>query len=144
MTSKTSPKLSLKMQVWAAIRNNPGMNSKEIWAKFPDDGQSSISSILSTLDFSDVIFSTKAPGETTKRYFTSHEAYPAKKAATRKPAVRCVMPQKETTKKYMQQIEVVPPIKNDPIEDLFNTLSLNESRQLYKRLQSIFGLEAVC
>ena len=144
MTSKTSPKLTLKMRVWAAIRNNPGMNSKEIWAKFPDDGQSSISSILSTLDFSDVIFSTKAPGETTKRYYTSHEAYPAKKAATRKPAVKACL--------ELQQIKLVdtPTIPQEitttdhRIEGLFNTLSLNESRQLYKRLQSIFGLEAVC
>ncbi len=144
MTNNTSPKLTLKMRVWATIRNNPGMNSKEIWAKFPDDGQSSISSILSTLDFSDVIFSTKAPGETTKRYYTSHEAYPAKKAATRKPAVKAYL--------ELQQIKLVdtPTIPQEitttdhRIEELFNTLSLNESRQLYKRLQSIFGLEAVC
>ena len=141
MTSNTSPKLTLKMRVWAAIRNNPGMNSKEIWSKFPHDGQSSISSILSTLDFSDVIFSTKAPGETTKRYYTSHESYPAKKAATRKPAVKTT----EVVDTYTVNMLVPPvPQKDDRIEELFNTLSLNESRQLYKRLQSIFGLEAVC
>jgi hypothetical protein len=143
MTNNTSPKLTLKMKVWAAVRNTPGMTSRDVWNKFPDVGQSTISSILSTLDFSAVIYSIKTPGETLKKYFTTYEIYPAKKLVTRtKPTAKANYTHNDVIIEYAH-IPITTP-KDDRIEELFNTLSLNESRQLYKRLQSIFGLEAVC
>ena len=121
---------TLKQRVWAAVRNKPGMTAKEISLYFKDENPASVTSLLSNLDLNDMVYS-KGNGykQDPKKYFTDEihfDALKAKRKVTIKPLV------------YVPIVETKPVI-NNRIDEIFNTLSINEGQQLYKRLHSMYS-----
>lgn len=135
--------IPLKMRVWAAVRNRPGSTVNEIMAYIKTDRRSSISSALTVLEFNEVVYSTgDSKNVSAKRYFTELEVYDPVQASHhnyRKSVMNLKLPSTKPVVKSPKPIEVVPVASSDKIEALFDTLTLNECRDLYQRLHTIFG-----
>lgn len=132
--SKTE-KIPLKVRIWAAVRNKPGSTVAEVMEYIKNDNRGSVSSILSFLECEDVVYSV---GTHPRKYFTLLEKYelqPRKKPrpyAPRKPKDQAM----DTTPSAVQP----EPPKTDRIDEVFNTYTFNECRELYRRLNDIFGV----
>lgn len=133
---------TLKMRVWAAVRNHPGMTAGEVIKLFPEEIPSSLTSILSHLDLNDLVYSTgNGYSNDPKKYFTNLEKMEDVKTALKRSA-----PVRKTT------TALVTPIKGEPAlvqeaattassrtEQVFNTLALPEAIALYQKLHDVFG-----
>ena len=124
-------KPTLKMRLWAAVRNVPGRTGGQIVADFPNENPASITSILSHLELNDMIYSK---GMYPKTYFTELEKYPVKPSAIRSKTVLT-----SNTIKQAEPVQVVHTTHDARIEQIFNALALPEGIALYKRLHAVFG-----
>lgn len=149
--------LTLQLRVWAAVRNNPGLTASQIIQIFKDALPASVSSILSHLDIKGVVYS-KGAGyrKDPLTYFTDMLTYEdvqtTIKNAKDKTAKRMVLVKEipapvvqsnspnVTTSIEVQSIKSAP--VNNRIEELFNSFTMNECKELYQRLHSIFGRSA--
>ena len=133
--------IPLKMRVWAAVRNQPGNTVQEILAYLKTDKRSSVASALTVLEFNEVVYSVGG-NASPKKYFTDLEVYDPIKASHhnyRKSVMNLKLPSTKPAVKSPKPIEVVSATSSDKIEALFDTLTLNECRDLYQRLHTIFG-----
>lgn len=135
------------MRVWAAVRNQPGSTVQEILSYLKTDKRASVASALTVLEFFEVVYSTGDGGnKSPKKYFTPFEKYDPIKASHhqyRKSTMSKTLklntpsiPMKMITKPVPMDTPKAGP---DRIEVLFDSLTLNECRELYQRLHVFFG-----
>ena len=143
-----SIQVSLKMRVWAAVRNRPGSTVQEILAYLKSDKRTSVSSALTVLEFNEVVYSTRGLGNSDpKKYFTELEVFDPKLASHHR--YRKNIMKLNLNVPSIQKIPAAAPkpavklavVENGPdkIESLFDTLTMNECRALYQRLHTFFG-----
>lgn len=129
------------MRVWAAVRNHPGSTTNELLGYLKDSNRRSVSSALTVLEFNDVVYTKEVEGgNSPKKYFTELEKYNPAQASHHRYRNKSVN-KTSTSSDYPSLMPLQPaaPAKNEKIESLFDTLTLNECRELYSRLHSIFG-----
>ena len=125
----------LKMRVWAAVRNNPGLVGTQIAAMFKDRNPATITSSLSQLESAEMIYSLgKGYKSDPKRFYTDLEHYDPAKAF-----VKPVHQEEKAPDAPQPKIAPIEPVQEDLVETIMNTISLQHAHALYQRLHGMFG-----
>ena len=157
-------KITLQQRIWADVRNHPGTTINDIMARIGHDHRSSVSSILSVLEQVEAISSKNGYSPYTPRKYTAiwetwkpdkmraqYRKYVSErnsgKTAKHVPKVKNREVAKDVTPEttYAMPIDVSTPLTGttgkprNKIEEIFDSLSLNECRELHRRLDHLFG-----
>jgi hypothetical protein len=126
-------KVTLLQRVWAQVRNNPGITANKIMSSLSDAPASSITSALSKLDQAGVIYSTGlGTSNDRKEFFTEYEQYLSPVELMKKQQAVPDVKQKLVVD------PIYPSTAQSKTDQIINTISLAEARELHKRLNEIF------